>query len=172
MKRIFLILLLLMLTVVAQKKNRITTDAKTGKAMLIGVCDRTAFVDTNFAWWFNSGYKFYHPEKDVMDSLKTEGNNFSVTIVMGTWCSDSRREVPRFYKILDSIGYADSTLTLINVDRKKEGGATNIDSLNIKLIPTFIIYENGNEIGRITETPKTNLENDLLNILNKKNAKQ
>jgi len=168
MKKFIIVLLLFVLTVTAQEKNRMVTDKKTGKPMLLGLCDRNAFADTNFSWWFNSGYKFYHPRKDIMDSLKSEGNNFSVKIIMGTWCSDSRREVPRFYKILDSIGYKDSSLTLINVNREKNSGTNALDKLNITLIPTFIIYKNGAEIGRIVETPSTNLENDLLNILNEK----
>ncbi len=86
---------------------------------------------------------------------------------MGTWCSDSRREVPRFYKILDELNYPEEKVELINVDRNKVGIENSVDSLNIELVPTFIIYSKGEEIGRIIETPKESLEKDLAKILNK-----
>jgi len=41
----------------------------------------------------------------------------------------------------------------------------DIDNLDIKRVPTFIIYENGEEIGRIIETPKKSLEKDLEKIV-------
>jgi len=87
---------------------------------------------------------------------------------MGTWCSDSRREVPRFYKILDSLNFPSAKVKLIMVDRKKEAAEVNIASLNIELVPTMIIYNDGLEIGRIVETPKETLEKDLAAILTKK----
>ena len=37
--------------------------------------------------------------------------------------------------------------------------------LGIQRVPTFIIYKNNIESGRIIETPKTSLEQDLVNIL-------
>jgi len=84
---------------------------------------------------------------------------------MGTWCSDSRREVPNFYKILDKLNYPDNKITLINVDRKKNGIEIDVSKLNIELVPTFIVYRNNTEIGRIIETPNESLERDLLKIL-------
>ncbi len=61
--------ILLMLTATAQDKNKISIDGKSGKPMLVGLCDRQAFVDTNFAWWFKSGYKYYSPEASVVTML-------------------------------------------------------------------------------------------------------
>ena len=165
MNKIFTILMLFVFTVVAQEKNKSLIDDISGKIMLVGLCDREAFVDTNFAWWFDSGYKFYHPDTAVISQLKEFKNNYTITIVMGTWCSDSRREVPRFYKILDELKYPEESIKLISVDRDKVGVDNNVESLNIELVPTFIIYSDGEEIGRIIETPTESLEKDLLKIL-------
>ena len=60
MNKVLIITILLISTITAQEKNKIFIDSKSGQAMLVGLCDREAFADTNFAWWFNSGYKFYH----------------------------------------------------------------------------------------------------------------
>ena len=165
MYKILTILLMLVFTVTAQDKNKISIDSKSGKPMLVGYCDREAFVDTNFAWWFNSGYKFYSPKASVITMLNEVETDYTIKIIMGTWCSDSRREVPRFYKLLDELKFPDAEVTLINVDRMKEGHEINIKDLNVLLVPTFIIYSGGKEIGRIIETPKETLEKDLLKIL-------
>ena len=167
MIRIFIILLLLVFSITAQDKNKTIVDGKSGKIMLVGLCDREAFADTNFAWWFDSGYKFYHPDTTAISQIKEVKNDYTITIVMGTWCSDSRREVPRFYKLLDGLNYPEESIKLINVDRNKVGIDNNDESLNIELVPTFIIYSDGEEIGRIIETPKESLEKDLSKILNK-----
>lgn len=163
--KILIILILFVFTVTAQERNKISIDSKSGKPMLVGLCDREAFVDSNFAWWFDSGYKFYHPDTTALNQLKKVDKNYTITIVMGTWCSDSRREVPRFYKLLDELEYQEKKIELINVDRSKSGIDNNVESLGIKLVPTFIIYSEGEEIGRIIETPKESLEKDLLKIL-------
>ncbi len=34
---------------------------------------------------------------------------------MGTWCGDSKRETPRFYKILDETGFNQNNFELITV---------------------------------------------------------
>ena len=163
--KLLVFLLLVFITISAQDFNKIIKDGKTGKSILIGECNRKALVDSNFAWWFSSGYKFYHPDSSVISQLQRIDSTFSITIVMGTWCSDSRREVPRFYRVLDEIKFPKDKVELINVDRKKEAEELNLSKFNIERVPTLIVFSNGSEIGRIIETPKESLEKDLLNII-------
>jgi thiol-disulfide isomerase/thioredoxin len=164
MYKVITLIFLFVFTITAQDKNKISIDSKSGKPMLVGLCDRSAFADTNFAWWFDSGYKFYNLDTTVFSNLENVNNSFEVTIVLGTWCSDSRREVPRFYKIMDALNFSNEKITLITVDRDKYGDDINVDSLNIKLVPTFIIYSDGKEVGRIIEKPSETLEKDLSKI--------
>ncbi len=165
MKELFLLLMILSAVIYAQDKNKLVTDEKSGKPMLLGICDRSAFADSNFSWWFNSEYDNYTPDSVTVMKLSKQINEVNITIVMGTWCSDSRREVPRFFKILDKAGYNQQYLTLICVDRKKTTPTGEVDKLNIKFVPTFIIYEDTEEINRIIETPKETLEKDLALIV-------
>ena len=160
------LILVMLITASLFSQNKIMIEEKSGKPYLIGICNREAFSDSNFAWWFNSNYDQYQVDSSEVIELKKEINNYDITIVMGTWCSDSRREVPRFYKILDAIDYPSYKLTLINVDRKMKSIATEVDEMNIEYIPTIIIYRNEKEIGRIIETPEDILEKDLLLIIN------
>ncbi len=160
------LILVMLITASLFAQNKIMIEEKSGKPYLIGICNREAFSDSNFAWWFNSNYDQYQVDSSDAIELKNKINNYDITIVMGTWCSDSRREVPRFYKILDAIDYPSYKLTLINVDRKMKSIATEVDEMNIEYVPTIIIYRNEKEIGRIIETPEDILEKDLLLIIN------
>ncbi len=161
---IFLILLLPVL-ISAQDVNKLIIEEKSGKAIAIGICDRTVFADTNFAWWYNPEYENYEPNKNDIDTISSKISDVRIKIIFGTWCSDSRREVPRFLKILDSIKFNPANLQLICVDRDKKAAGTDVDKLGVELVPTFIIYRNEKEIGRIVETPKATLEEDLKKIL-------
>ena len=100
-----------------------------------------------------------------MDTIKNKLDDVKIKIVFGTWCSDSRREVPRFLKILDELKFDQNNLTMICVNRDKEADSTEVKDLDILFVPTFIIYRNNAELGRIIEEPKTTLEGDLKKIL-------
>jgi len=153
----------------AQENSNTGIDEKTGKPILLGSFNVGAFQDDNYAWWFNSGYKFYTVDSLIKNKLnEIDLDSINITIVIGTWCSDSRREVPRFFKIIDEIKFAHENLKLIGVNRKKEISNSDSASLDIELVPTFIFYEDQEEIGRIIETPEVSLERDMLKILEEK----
>lgn len=165
MKKLILFFLVFSLTSNAQDKNKLIIEERSGKPMLIGICDRTAFVDTNFSWWFYSEYDNYEINLAASDSIKDNLNDITINIVLGTWCSDSRREVPRFLKLIDSLKFDNEKVSIICVDRKKESPEGNVADLKIEFVPTFIICRGGKEIGRIIETPIKSLEQDLLEII-------
>lgn len=175
MKKIFVLFGLLFFTGVSMaqssdsicviNKDTIVTDPHTGATILLGYCNRQAFNDTSFSWWFESMYDLYNVDSLVANECKPMLKNVEITIVMGTWCSDSRREVPRLFKILDYLKYPSDNVTIIAIDRNKKGRGDDIKNLNIELIPTIIFYRNKKEIGRIVESPKVSLEKDMLKIL-------
>ncbi|MFC2094281.1 thioredoxin family protein [Bacteroidota bacterium] len=151
--------------VYAQQFNTITIDKKTDKPMLMGYTTLEAFSDTSFSWWWNSEYNMYDVDSMNVAELKVKLEDIDIKIVMGTWCSDSRTEVPHFYKILDEINYPKEKVTLINVNRDKEGLENEVEGLDINFVPTFIFYKAGKEIGRIIEMPYETLEKDMLEII-------
>ncbi len=165
MKIIVLFLVVFSSLVFPQSESHISIDEKTQKDMLIGLCERTSFEHDSFSHWFTKEYDEYIVSKEELDSLKELISEFDIKIVMGTWCSDSRREVPRFYKVLDTLGYPEKKIVIIAVDRTKidKDGAT--ETLNIELVPTFIISLYGDEVGRIIESPEESLEKDLKAII-------
>jgi hypothetical protein len=166
-----LVLILVMFSLIsfgkAQLLNRTKIDEQSQMEVLIGTCNREALKSDLFKVYFEPEYEKYTTDEAIITKLKKGlvNNNISITIVMGSWCGDSQEQVPRFYKVIDAIGFADSGITLICVDRTKKSDKGETDNLNIIRIPTFIIYKNGKEIGRIIETPKASLEKDLLEII-------
>ena len=116
--------------------------------------------------WFYKGYDDYQVNQEAMKSLsEISKDGLSIKIVMGTWCPDSRREVPRFMKVLDTWNFPADYLTFIGVDNLKASPVGGYEALEIHRVPTFIIYKNNLEAGRIIENPATSLEQDMVNIL-------
>lgn len=163
----FLLLVIISGMLYAQESYQIKIDEKTGKQMIVGQCSRDAFLDTAFAGWYNSNYEVYVPDKDFTSKIKSELTDIRITIVMATWCSDTKREVPRFLKILDLIDFPEDGFNILCVDRKRKGLQDEVDELDIQLVPTFIFYEGENEIGRIIEVPQKTLEEDFYTIISK-----
>lgn len=115
--------------------------------------------------WFKKNYDAYTPKLDRMDDVGL--NNISVRIFMGTWCHDSKREVPRFYKIWDGLNLDESQVTIIGLTKKKKGYFKDYSEFGITNTPTFIFYRDGKEIGRIIERPKGSIENQLKTIIDR-----
>jgi len=166
-----LIFIVFTINIFAQDTFKKVVDEKSGKAMLVGICTRENLKsDTSFSPWFNEEYDIYSPMIENKSELKEKLENVYVIIVMGTWCPDSRMQVPEFYKILDTLEFPEERITLICVDREKKGMKDEADSLNIERVPTFIFYdEKKNELGRIIEFPEETLESDMKNILSIEN---
>jgi len=164
---LFLVLILLPSIALTQNMNQKIPDPKHNNEMLIGYCNRDGFklVDCNFDSAYNAEYPLYHPDRETINQLSGKLKDVKVTLVMATWCGDSKEWVPRFYKIMDGVDFNYRKLTLICVDHLKEAAGTNVKNLNVTLVPTFIFYRNDVEIGRIVEVPSDLMEKDMLKIL-------
>jgi thiol-disulfide isomerase/thioredoxin len=127
--------------------------------------------DTAYNKWYVKNYEAYKTEDALLPKIKSlTDNTTKIQIFMGTWCGDSKREVPRMIKLLDKAGisnyeiigtYDTDTLYKVSPQHEEKG-------LNIFRVPTFIVYKNGKELNRIIEFPKDNLEKDLVTILQNK----
>ncbi len=91
--------------------------------------------------------------------------NISIKIVFGSWCPDSHREVPKFLRIMETMNISDDNITIIAVNRDKEFSKVDIVRMGVKLVPTFIVYREGNEVGRIIEIADPSLEMELMEML-------
>jgi thiol-disulfide isomerase/thioredoxin len=135
---------------------------------ILGYFKADRFYQPPHNTWFIKGFDEYQYNQDVIKKLlASDKSNITIKIVMGTWCPDSRREVPRFMRILTEIKFPAEKVQFIGVDNVKVSPIENYASLNIQRVPTFIFFKNNIEAGRIIENPVTSLEQDMDNILNR-----
>jgi len=113
-------------------------------------------------------YTDYSVNEKLIKTIINKEKGISIRVVFGPWCGDSKRNVPKFQKIIDISGFNKSKIEYIAVDRNKQGGSYDVSDLDIKRVPTFIFYKNNKEIGRIIENPKFgSIEQDWVNIVDK-----
>jgi len=150
----------------------ISQDNSSGKefekdtTILIGKVERNILQQGDFGKYFKEEYKNYQPCTNTIQQLKNKVYENSIVIVLATWCHDSQEQVGRFYKILDLLDYNTNMVATICLDKNKLAGELDISSYDVKLVPTFIFYNELKETGRITESPNASLEKDILQILN------
>ncbi|ETZ21090.1 thioredoxin family protein [Pedobacter sp. V48] len=151
-----------------QHINKQIEDYLTGEIILLNTCTRDAV--TTFPAMrdkYDNEYPKYSPESAALDELRVLLEDQTVTIVLGTWCGDSREQLPHFLKTIDALSLNKKNITFICVDRAKKAENGLLDNLNIDRVPTFIIYDNEKELGRIIEKPIISIEEDLVLILSK-----
>ena len=106
---------------------------------------------------------------ETLGTIQKRLKEYKILAFMGTWCGDSKREVPHFYKILDAIDYPMDNLTMIAVDNTrdnyKKSPTGEEKGHDIIKVPTFILLKDGKEVNRIVESPKVTLEKDLKAIV-------
>ena len=163
-------LIIIAMNVSAQEINKKIHDQVHNKDILINACTREGMTSfPEFKEMYDPLYASYTPDAATMIELKKLVKKEKIKIVFGTWCGDSKVNVPNFFKILDALHFKEKSVELIAVDGNKKGENGIIDGLDIKMVPTFIVYDQkGKELGRIIEGPKTTLEGDLLAIYQKK----
>jgi hypothetical protein len=116
--------------------------------------------------WFGAEFINYKPDQSVMDVLPGHLRGADIVVVLGTWCDDSKREVPKLYRILQMIRDFDpSHITMIGVDQNKVSPGGEQARWNITKVPTIILLKEGKELGRIEEAPMGLLERDMLGLL-------
>jgi len=160
-----LVMIISPIVILSQEINRKIADPRLNKEILYGYCDRSGLQEGEFGMAFSEYYRNYKPDKAVIKQLRKLHKEAEITIVLGTWCSDAKKQVPRFFKILDQAKFNKQRITMICVNRDKEVEDIDIRKLGIQRVPTFIVYVKGREAGRIIEKPYQTIEKDLLMFL-------
>ena len=166
MKKIFLFLCVITLTSCSTQKE--ITAAKNKSGDLIGYADKDSFTQPPYNSWFVKNFDNYTPNEATIAALSKTLKGVTIKGFMGTWCGDSKRETPHFYKILELAGFNLKKIDLVTVNRSKKTPDNLQEGLNIKRVPTFIFYKKGIEIGRYVEYARESLEKDMLKIVSGK----
>lgn len=106
------------------------------------------------------------PDPKVAAELASVPAGAEVEVFLGTWCGDSRRELPRLWKAIDAAGGSvPFQIHYVGVDHAKKEPAAEIAKEGVRYLPTFIVRRDGHEVGRIVETSPNGIESDLLALL-------
>ena len=147
----------------------IETIDKRGNLILLGKSTRERLAQPPFDVWYTKNFEAYTVDSSTANQIKPLMKNKQFLLFMGTWCGDSRREVPRLYRILDYCGVKPSQIQLINLNNSdtayKQSPGHDERGLNIRRVPTLLIFENQREVGRVVESPITSLEKDIQAIV-------
>jgi thiol-disulfide isomerase/thioredoxin len=177
MKHIFMVAAILVCAVAC---HRATVPAATpiinaeiknesGQVILAGHASVSAMELPNYKSWYDDSYNKYTVDMTAAEQIKPLLQNKRMEIFLGSWCGDSRREVPRMMKVLQNAGMDTTNVALIFVDNSKHAYKQSPQheekNKNIHHVPSFIIYDRNKELGRIIESPVTTLEKDMLAIL-------
>ncbi len=158
----------------ARQTNKIKTLTIVAVALTFWGCEPAPWVGSfnrdeylAHCTWRRKIASRYRPKAEVRDKLKALRDSVDVTLFLGTWCSDSRKHVPRFMHL-----YADlpiRRMTLVGVDTSKKDAAGLWKTFRVDSVPTFIFFDTkGVELGRIKVKPrKERMEEALLRILDR-----
>ena len=145
-------------------------DPNTGKPMLLGPITIEELQQEPFNEWYQIEFSEYEVDVRTVSELTTaidNSNQYTYEIFLGTWCGDSRREIPRIEKIFNEMGVDMNNVAIVAVDRDKISPNGEQEGKDIRYVPTLIVNKDNEEIGRIVESPSslsTTLESDLLFI--------
>lgn len=111
---------------------------------------------------FSENYKSYIASEDELQAIDSLPNGVSIKVYFATWCHDSEREVPRLLNVFKQ-NNSPIELIALDYDKSEPLGQAKVDK--IKYTPTFIVYLNEKEVGRIIESPKVSLAEDIQAML-------
>lgn len=140
-----------------------------GLTYLYGEINRDGLTSGTYNSWFSANYNRYQPDTKKLATCQ-EGSldGITVKLLMATWCGDSKRNVPVFYKIMDTLGFDEEQLQIWALDRRKHGPNDEQTRFGVTRVPTIIFYRDDVEIGRFVERLKLgqNMEDIILGFIN------
>jgi len=141
-------------------------DEKKQQEILLGEILRTDLKGNPYGW-FDSNYAAAKVNDTILPQIKPLlTNDIRIQVVMGTWCSDSRVQIPHLLKILDAANFPKENISLYCVDRTKHFPLGAPHEEEITNVPTIFFYKGDQRLGKFVESPHETLEKDVFNILN------
>lgn len=108
----------------------------------------------------------YEPAPAAVAAIRKETRPVTMTVVLGTWCGDSKEFVPRILKSVRAASNPNVAVRLVALDNDFLQPQDVIGGRRIINVPTIILESDGRELGRITETPAgATAEEDVAAIL-------
>jgi hypothetical protein len=111
-------------------------------------------------------YDGYIPDAELIEKLKSKAPQLKADIYFGTWCDDSKNNMPVFLKILDTLNVPEFRVNFYEVEKKPTADQKfYVEDMMVEKVPTFIFYLNDSEMGRIIENPKDSILQDMMQMV-------
>lgn len=95
-------------------------------------------------------------------------NNRKMVVVFGTWCHDSQREVPRLLTLLervrDEYPKVSFEFEMIAAAPYEMRDKNLIKKYQLTAVPTIMLFDKEQEMGRVVEQTKISLAADITNM--------
>lgn len=165
-----LLVVLLAVALLAVSSATAAAGAAEGEAdePLVGVVTR-AEVEAAEPDWV-AAQVAAEPDREAAVALTEVEPGAEVTVYLGTWCSDSERELARLWRAFDeaAVGFGRElpfAIQYVAVDRDKREPGGRTEGMDLRFVPTFVVQRDGAEVGRMVEVSPHGIEHDLLALL-------
>jgi tetratricopeptide (TPR) repeat protein len=150
----------------------VNLQAQQKEKKLLDRVETSQLKEAPYSDWYTKNFEAYLPNASVVEAIKkTKSSKYTMRIFFGSWCGDSKRELPKMMRLLKEIGFPEANISIVGVDDStevyKQSPGRQEAGLSIFRVPTFIIYDGKNEVSRIVEYPVESMERDLLKIFSR-----
>tara|TARA_A100001015_G_scaffold321092_1_gene450076 strand:- start:2235 stop:2774 length:540 start_codon:yes stop_codon:yes gene_type:complete len=139
--------------------------ATSGKMILLGPINVSNLRTSPITPWFDQEYDRINTDPNWIKEIKPFLKGLKIKVFMGTWCEDSKRELPHFIKLLNALEFDQNHLKMYAMSEEKTTPRNFEKDLDIYNIPTIIFFKDGNEMNRFVEFPLISLESDIEKIV-------
>jgi hypothetical protein len=155
-------------TVASTYSNSVVIN-ENNQTVLLGNCAPQMLQIQPFSTWFIPNYKNAQIDSSEISAISKAFKKKRIEIYAGTWCGESKADLPKMMKILHAAGVDSIQIKLIFLNNTaaqyKQSPGHEEAGKNIVRTPTYIIYNGKKEMGRIIDSPIESFEKDLLKIL-------
>ncbi len=141
------------------------------QTVLLGNCAPQMLQIEPFSKWYIPNYNNAQIDSSYSAAIAKAFKNKRIEIFAGTWCGESKADLPKMLKILKAANVDSTQIQLIFLNNTaaqyKQSPQHEEAGKNIVRTPTYIIYNGQKEMGRIIDSPVETFEKDLLKILRK-----
>lgn len=107
----------------------------------------------------------YHPDGRVIAQLKKTSAPVTVRVFFGSWCPHCQHFVPRVVRVDDELKGTKVKFEYYGLPQEKMSDDPEAKKVNVKGVPTGIVYVNGKEMGRLQGNSWDAPEESLSGIL-------
>jgi len=166
-RTVFLAVLLLIAGCGSGESYQVSVEPRGQKIITGRFSSSLLEADSSFDWYAKN-FASFTPDSASVVFLSSAAKDIRFIVIGGTWCGDTKRELPKFFKTASLAHIPEANIELYGVDRSKRNREGVTEKYHVTNVPTFILLSDGKEIGRIVEHSEGGIEFDLVYLLQKK----